>query len=185
MATPDKKRDKNSDGVKKTCKKYARAITDYVLNQQTDIPKEELFQHLKECAKCHKEFSDWKDFNDFVRVKEYHSRPEVKEKWDKFITELVHSGGAPAKPSQCSTAVIPGATVVDVKWEIGNAAGVIYKHLSTAGITKLNDIPGKTSIPMETALQAIGWLAREEKVCKERVKTTSYVYVPEHKQAQG
>ncbi len=48
--------------------------------------------------------------------------------------------------------------------DIGTAAGVVWGFLNNNGATSLTALTKGTDLPKELALQAIGWLAREDKV---------------------
>ena len=48
--------------------------------------------------------------------------------------------------------------------DIGTAAGVVWGFLNDNGATSLTALTKGTDLPKELALQAIGWLAREDKV---------------------
>ncbi|MCP4788104.1 MAG: hypothetical protein GY903_18410 [Fuerstiella sp.] len=48
--------------------------------------------------------------------------------------------------------------------DIGTAAGVVWGFLNNNGATSLTALTKGTDLPKELALQAIGWLAREEKL---------------------
>jgi hypothetical protein len=148
------------------CKKYAQAITDYVLGEEIDVPKEELMGHLKECARCRKEATDWQDFQDALRVKEYHSRPEVKEKWDRFIRELTRAPG-------------PGEQSIDIKWELGSAAGKIYRVLEANGKVAIPVIKKETGLKDYHLHQGIGWLAAQGKILMSKDEQTAYVFLAE------
>jgi anti-sigma factor RsiW len=165
-----------SDG----CKRYAQAITDYVLGEETDVPKEELMTHIKQCAKCHKELSNWQDFHDMLRVKEYHSRPEVKEKWDRFIREL--TAPAPAcVPTDVGTgrpdrpAAATGELNLDEK--VGTPAGILWQALAKNGAVNILDLPQVSQLEPPKAYSAFGWLAHEKKVVMRKEPTGTYVYL--------
>jgi len=51
-----------------------------------------------------------------------------------------------------------------VQAEIGNAAGVVWRHLAEKGPTALTRLARETGLPDPLALMAVGWLAREEKL---------------------
>lgn len=124
------------------CKRYAQAITNSVIGEKIDVTKEELAQHLRKCPKCQKEASNWQDVCDFIRVKEYHARPEVKAKWDNFLNELTacptpsfrRAGKLTSKPATATARVIR-----DAKWEIISAAEKIHdfvKDYANGDLTK-------------------------------------------------
>jgi hypothetical protein len=47
---------------------------------------------------------------------------------------------------------------------IGEAAGVVWKYLSSHGPTSLTVLAHGVGIPRDLLLQALGWLARENKI---------------------
>jgi hypothetical protein len=47
------------------------------------------------------------------------------------------------------------------------AAGKVWKHLNDNGATSLSQLRGKTGLSTEMVNRAIGWLAREDKLCFE------------------
>ena len=52
--------------------------------------------------------------------------------------------------------------------DIGTAAGVVWGFLNDNGATSLTALIKGTDLPKELALQAIGWLAREDKLVFEK-----------------
>ncbi|MCP4172297.1 MAG: hypothetical protein GY758_16150 [Fuerstiella sp.] len=52
--------------------------------------------------------------------------------------------------------------------DIGTAAGVVWVFLNDNGATSLTALIKGTDLPKELALQAIGWLAREDKLVFEK-----------------
>ena len=52
--------------------------------------------------------------------------------------------------------------------DIGTAAGVVWGFLNDNGATSLTALTKGTGLPKELVLQAIGWLAREDKVVFEK-----------------
>lgn len=57
--------------------------------------------------------------------------------------------------------------------QIGEAAGQIWKTLAAKGPLSLTKLLKESTIPRDLALQAVGWLAREDKLQFEegRVRT--------------
>jgi len=165
---------------KKTkCKRYAQAITDYVLGEEIDMPKEELMGHLKECAQCRQEATNWQDFQNALRVKEYHARPEVKEKWDRFISEL--TSPAPA----CVPTDVGTGRPIDAKGEITLAAGKIYDYLKRTGKVPRPVLREETGLRGEPFYETIGWLVMTEKVLLYEDKQTVYVALTESERQQA
>jgi hypothetical protein len=48
--------------------------------------------------------------------------------------------------------------------QIGETAGVIWRHLETYGPQKMTQLVKGIDAPRDTLMQALGWLAREDKI---------------------
>ena len=48
--------------------------------------------------------------------------------------------------------------------QIGDAAGVIWNHLNENGPRTLTQLAKEIDAPRDVIMQAVGWLAREDKV---------------------
>jgi hypothetical protein len=48
--------------------------------------------------------------------------------------------------------------------QIGDAAGLVWRHLSDNGPRTLNQITKEVDAPRDVIMQAVGWLAREDKL---------------------
>jgi len=155
-----------------SCKKYGLAITDYVLGEKMDITKEELIDHLRACAKCRSDLKNWQATYAVMRAKEYDSRPEVKARMESFIKELVNQP-------------IPGEKPIDVKWELGSAAGKIYRVLEENGKVSIAVIKEKTGLKDYHLHQGIGWLAAQGKIQMSRDEHTAYVFLAESERPQA
>ena len=59
--------------------------------------------------------------------------------------------------------------------EIGETAGTVWTHLAKNGKTSFADLMTRTKTNPEMLNRAIGWLARENKVCLDRDAKNSYV----------
>jgi hypothetical protein len=60
--------------------------------------------------------------------------------------------------------------------QIGDVAGVIWHHLTESGPRTLTQLAKELDAPRDVIMQAIGWLAREDKIAIEedaRKKTVS------------
>jgi len=157
--------------MKNNCKRYGQAITDYVLGEEIDCPKEELMSHLKACAKCRAELTNWQDFQNALRVKEHHSRPEVKEKWDRFIRELV----SPSQPAESGRAPAEHRGILNIEEKVGAPAGILYQALARNGEVKIEHLPQITELPPPKAYSAFGWLACQKKVVMRQDDKGTYV----------
>jgi len=62
-----------------------------------------------------------------------------------------------------------------LKPEIGKTAGEVWKYLGKKGQTALNELPNKVNAHPDHVHQAIGWLARENKVQFTKEGRTTYV----------
>jgi hypothetical protein len=54
--------------------------------------------------------------------------------------------------------------------QIGHTAGVVWHLLDEKGPQSLSKLAKTVDAPRDTVMQAVGWLAREEKLCIEETK---------------
>lgn len=156
------------------CEKYGLAITDYVLGEQMDITPEELFNHLRACTSCLDDLLEWKDTYAAMRTEAYHAKPETQEKMKRMVENLKQQVfGTPSVYAQAK-----GETVLNTDWEIGNVAGDIYRYVGKKGKTDTIEISRNTKLPLVKIDRALGWLAREKKVCLSEANRLTYVYLP-------
>jgi hypothetical protein len=47
---------------------------------------------------------------------------------------------------------------------VGQTAGIVWQHLASAGPASLTGLAKEIAVPRDLVMQAIGWLAREDKV---------------------
>jgi len=66
-----------------------------------------------------------------------------------------------------------------MKPEIGKTAGEIWKYLGRNGMVSLTDLPNKVKVNPERLHQAVGWLAREDKVKFTKEGRTTYIALTE------
>jgi hypothetical protein len=64
---------------------------------------------------------------------------------------------------------------VDMKQQIGDVAGAIWRVLHEKDKVSLSTLPKMIKEPEAVALQAIGWLAREDKIQYQTEGRTTYV----------
>lgn len=151
------------------CKKYGMAITNYVLGEKIDVPEDELFNHLRQCKQCRDEISNWQDFNAVLSTDQYHSRPEVIEKWNRFIRAMTN------QPERFAD-VKPGEKVIlDDNKDIGKSAGMLWNMLGKYGKTPVIQLPFKAGLTFDIAYGAMGWLAKEKKI--HRIIEEKNIYV--------
>ena len=62
-----------------------------------------------------------------------------------------------------------------LKPEIGKTAGEVWKYLGKNGKVSVTDLPNKVRANPDLVHQAIGWLAREEKVAFTKQARMTYV----------
>ena len=60
------------------------------------------------------------------------------------------------------------ATLSNLVCEIGETAGTIWQVLDERGSLSLTELVKQADAPRDTVMQAIGWLAREEKIVVEQ-----------------
>jgi hypothetical protein len=157
---------------KNDCSRYGQAITNYVLGDKIDIPESELMEHLKTCAKCRAQYSQWADFTGVLKTEAYYDKPEVKKKWQDFIHNLVN------KSAPCG-ATAKGEQDIDLKWEFGSPAGVVYDYLNKQPNKKapVNDLFKYTDLGLVKGTIGMVWLTAEKKLCMKRSGNTTYVYL--------
>ena len=59
--------------------------------------------------------------------------------------------------------------------EIGETAGMIWRRLDQDGPTRVTQLVKEIDAPRDMVMQAIGWLAREEKIRIEEAARSRYV----------
>jgi ribosomal protein L29 len=163
------------------CEKYGIAITNYVLGEDLRMSQEELFTHLRECKQCLNELIDWQNTYAVMRAKEYDSRPENKEKMAKMLENLKKQ--VFGIKSTCITA--KGETLINTEWEIGSAAGTVYRYVEKNGKSSTIQIIKDTNLNLSLVDQGIGWLAREKKVCVSYKDNLRYIYLPKQENKQS
>ena len=70
------------------------------------------------------------------------------------------------------------ATLTNLACDIGETAGAVWQFLDERGSISLTELVKQVDAPRDTVMQAIGWLAREEKIAVEqegRKKTVTLV----------
>lgn len=160
---------------KSACEKYGLAITDYILDEEMAITKEELFNHLASCEKCRNDLANWRDTYAAMRNKAYLEKPETKKKYDEMLNRV--------KSSQCSpTANLPEGTDININLEYGWHAGTLWQHLAAHGPTKMEDVPKIINTDADKAKVVSGWLMGEKKVCLKQVKDAQYIYLTKDEQ---
>ena len=48
--------------------------------------------------------------------------------------------------------------------QIGDTAGLVWRHLDSNGPQKMTQLVKSVDVPRDTLMQALGWLAREDKI---------------------
>jgi hypothetical protein len=161
---------------KNNCEKYGLAITNYVLGEKMPMPKEELFDHLKTCAKCRADLADWENNYAVLQARQSDSKPEVRKQWEEFLKNLGQP--APGVTTQLNT---HQPVDIDAKWVFGSPSGVIYNYLAKQPDKRAptNNILKDTNLgPVKTTL-GMAWLVCQDKLRMNRVENTTYAYLHE------
>lgn len=159
---------KNGTKAPRGCEKYELAITNYVLGEKIQMPKGELFNHLRKCSNCQADLKDWQATYGVMRAEAYDSKPEVKARSEAFIKKLVNQPLPWDKP-------IHGKKPISSQAVVGTVAGAIWRHLAKNGWVKVDDLSPKLKVDPDATKFAVGWLAREDKVYLTQKKQTTYV----------
>ena len=183
-----KKENKISNQPKKAkatdpCEKYGIAITDYILGEEMDIPREELFTHLAACEHCRKDLANWRDTYSAMRNKAYMEKPETKKKYQEMLARIKSSASSVVPSSQCSAGdKLQGGIDININKEYGWHAGILWSHLGENGPTKEEDIPAKIQADKDKAKVLTGWLMGEKKVCMKQINQDKYIYLTKEEQ---
>ncbi len=161
--------------AKDKCEKYGLAITDYILGEEMDISREDLFNHIASCEKCQKDLENWRETYAAMRNKAYMEKPETKQKYQEMLERI--------KSPKCNPGnQLPSGTDIDINKEYGWHAGILWRHLAENGPTKEEEIPVKIQADKDKAKIVTGWLMGEKKVCLRQVKGEKYIYLTKDEQ---
>jgi len=147
---------KKNNKRKNPCDKYQQAITHYVLDQEMDISKEELFGHLAQCEKCQKDAREWRATSSVLRAQEYDARPESKKKFEEFLAKLHQAPLSGVTPQ--------GEKFIDVRQEFGSKAGLVYNHLIKIPEAKARIDEMVKELGLTATIAGMSWLASEKKL---------------------
>ena len=170
---------------KNQCEKYGLAITDYVLGEEMDISREELFNHIATCENCQKDLANWRNDYAALRNKAYFEKPETKKKYQEMLNRVKSSPARPEsiRDSQCGLGdKLPDGIDVNINLEYGWYAGTLWHHLGEYGPVRLEDIPEKINADMDKVKYVTGWLMGEKKVCMKQAKDSLYIYLTKEEQ---
>ena len=67
------------------------------------------------------------------------------------------------------------------KEQIGTLAGIVWRALNEKGLLSFEDLQRETRLDSESVCAAIGWLAREDKICFDEHNGISTFYVYQEK----
>ena len=73
----------------------------------------------------------------------------------------------PKKAKQSESTIMATATSCSCVDQIGETAGAVWRYLDSSGPIKLSVLIKEIDAPRDTLMQALGWLAREEKIVLE------------------
>ncbi len=152
---------------KSPCEKYELAITNYVIGEKIDVPQDELFRHLAKCQSCQDDLRNWRATYGTMRAREYDSRPDVKQKSEAFIKELVN------RPTPCT--FTEDEKIFDVKDVVGHLAGEIWRYLAEHGKTSDEELSKQLKAGLFRIHNAIGWLGRENQIIQSELKGITFV----------
>jgi len=164
------------------CEKYELAITNYVIGEKIDVPQSELFKHLAKCQSCQDDLRNWRATYATMRAQEYDSRPDVKQKNEAFIKELVN------RPVSCT--FTEDEKVFDVKDVVGHLAGQVWDYLAEHGKTSDEELSKQLKAGLFRIHNAIGWLGRENTIIQSELKGITFVCLTKaeeekYRRAQG
>lgn len=170
---------------KSGCEQYGLAITDYILDEEMDITKEELFNHLASCENCRNDLANWRETYAAMRNKAYLEKPETKKKYDEMLNRVKSASGGldRVKSSQCRPdAKLPDGVDININLEYGWYAGTLWQHLAANGPTKIEDVPKIINTDADKAKVVSGWLMGEKKLCMKQAKDAKYIYLTKDEQ---
>ncbi|MFH1230836.1 MAG: hypothetical protein V1709_05000 [Planctomycetota bacterium] len=141
---------------KNPCDKYQQAITHYVLDQEMDISKEELYGHLAQCEKCQKDAREWRATTSVLRAQEYDSRPESKKRFEEFMAKLHQTPVCAITPK--------GEKIIDARWEFCSTAGMVYNYLKNIPDNKARVDDLVKELGLTASISGMSWLVSEDKL---------------------
>lgn len=81
----------------------------------------------------------------------------------------------PKKAKQSESKTMATATSCSCLDQIGDTAGAVWRYLDTNGPTKMTVLVKEVDAPRDTLMQALGWLAREDKIAIDEESRTRVV----------
>ena len=172
MANNNSTKSKNKPPIT-GCGKYEQAITHFVVGEQMDITKEELFAHLKDCKECRKDLTQWQDTMTVIKTEAFSKTPEGQAKMKSDFEKLK------AKLDQVPSANQPIGTGnrINTADKYGTTSGVIWQYLGKNGKTGVAKIAEDINIDIDTVKYAVGWLLGQEKLCMSQEGGEDYVWL--------
>jgi transcription initiation factor IIE alpha subunit len=165
---------KTAKTKKSPCEKYELAITNYVIGEKIDVPQDELFKHLAKCLNCQNDLRNWRATYATMRAQEYDSRPDVKQKSQEFIKELVN------RPTPCVFA--DDEKVLNLEIDTGKLSGYVWDYLAEHGKTSDTELSKQLERDILAIREAIGWLSKEKKIIKSERKDVTFVCLTDEEQ---
>jgi len=168
--------------MKNKCKKYGIAITDFVLGEEMDITRKELFNHLRKCADCRADLSNWQTTYAALRTEAYHKTPEAKKRMEELWEKIKN---LPASPSHSELPPLCLGVKVDetqrkaleeAKKKIFLASGKVCQFLKINGATPLMELRQGTGLINKPFYETMGWLTMNEIVVPTAGKKTETIY---------
>ncbi len=155
------------------CKKYEQAITHFVIGEQMDITKEELFAHLKNCKECRKDLTQWQDTMTVMKTEAFSQTPAGQAKMKGDFAKLK------AKLDQVPAAGQPSdaGKRINTTDKYGTTSGIIWRYLGKNGKSSVSRISEDIHIDIDTVKYAVGWLLGQEKLCMSQEAGEDYVWL--------
>ena len=143
--------------TKDACEKYSEAVFDIITDEAISMPKEELFNHLRQCEKCREELFDWRNTYTVMRMECDAKKPAQQQKIANMVANIKRELYCNGK----------GTKTLHPDVEIGKPAGELWKILAKEGPIKVADIPAKMEplkYDIDQAYGGYGWLTLQNKV---------------------
>jgi len=165
--------------MKNECEKYELAITNFVLGEKMNISESELFNHLAKCKNCQGDLRNWRATHAVLCAKEYDSKPEIKQRNEAFIKNLVYgkhgespktTGPVAGKPE------LPGNRIlIDIKSQVMQDTKTLYNILKTDGEQSLPILVKKSNLKEYRVKNAICCMGIHDMVVVSKDDKTAYV----------
>jgi len=165
---------KSTDTALRECEKYELAITNFVLGEKMNIPEADLFNHLAQCKSCQGDLRNWRATHAMLCAKEYDSRPEIKQKNEAFIKNLVYSTSTKTEKPVSNQSLPGNRVLIDIKNEVKQDVKTVYSILKTHGELPLPSIVEKANLKEYRVRNAICCMGLNDMVLLSKDDKTAY-----------